>query len=339
MDKKEIKKWTNYFLDVGLKDEYIIEYQDLITNLIKNDVPVIFEIDHLSKLVGINVSTLYAMIFSTEKFYRTFEIPKKNGGMRTITTPHKSLKLVQKWIHHNILKHKYVHKSAHGFVKNRSIITNALIHKESKVFLQLDIKNFFPSIPLNWIINYFYKLGYSKKISFYLAKLCCYEDSLCQGAPTSPILSNLVFFALDKKLNHYADKNNIIYTRYADDIVFSGDNIPLSFKNFCIFLIKDFGFKINSKKTKLKIEVGQNIITGIQIKDSDIWVPKKYKKNLTQELYYIQKYGLISHISKRRIKDPNYVYSLLGKVNFILSVEPGNTKFLEYKNLLNSIIK
>lgn len=339
MTKNITQDWIKYFEDIGLKDEYIEEYTVLIKKLVSNKVPIIFEIEHLSKLVGINVSTLYSMIFSTEKFYRSFDILQKNGEYRTITTPFKSLKKVQKWIYENILKQGYTHKSVHGFVKNKSIITNANIHKDSRVFLQLDIRKFFPSIPLNWVINYFYKLGYSKKISFYLAKLCSYGESLGQGSPTSPALSNLIFFGLDKKLNNYASRNKIFYTRYADDMVFSGEEISINFKNFCIFLVKKYGFKINSKKTKLKINVNQNIITGVQIKNGFLYAPKKYKRELVKDLYYIEKFGLVSHVSKKRIKDPNYVYSLLGKVNFVLNIEPENSKFLEYKQMLNSIIK
>lgn len=338
MTKNIAQDWINYFEDIGLKDEYVDEYNFLIKKLIDNKVPIIFEIEHLSKLVGINIATLYSMIFSTEKFYRSFDIIQKNGEYRTITTPFKSLKKVQKWIYENILKQGYIHKSAHGFVKNKSIITNANIHKNSRVFLQLDIRKFFPSIPLNWVINYFHKLGYSKKISFYLAKLCCYGESLGQGSPTSPALSNLIFFGLDKKLNNYASRNRILYTRYADDMVFSGEEISINFKNFCIFLIKKYGFKVNNEKTKLKINVNQNIITGVQIKNGNIYAPKKYKRELAKELYYIEKFGLVSHVSKKRIKDPNYVYSLLGKVNFVLNIEPENIKFLEYKRVLTNIV-
>jgi len=337
-NSKVVHQWIGYFEDIGLKDEYIEEYSFIIDKLSKNNVPIIFEIEHLSKLVGINVLTLYSMIFSSENFYRSFKISQKNGKNREITTPFKSLKSVQSWIYKNILQQGYIHKSAHGFVKKKSIKSNAHLHKNSNVFLQLDIKNFFPSIPLAWIINYFNKLGYSKKISFYLAKLCCYNGFLCQGAPTSPALSNLVFFALDKKLLNYATKNNLIYSRYADDMVFSGSRITLNFKNFVIHLIKEYGFKVNSKKTKLKINASQNIITGIQIKDRMLFVPKRYKRELSKDLYYIKKFGIVSHVSKKRIKDPNYIYSLLGKINFVLNIEPNNCEYLKYKTDLESIL-
>lgn len=120
-NSKIVHKWVEYFEDVGLKDEYIQEYNEVIRTLSNNNVPIIFEIEHLSKLVGINISTLYSMIFCSEKFYRTFKIEQKNGKDRTITTPFKSLKSVQIWIYKNILQQGYIHKSAHGFVKKNQL--------------------------------------------------------------------------------------------------------------------------------------------------------------------------------------------------------------------------
>ena len=90
--------------------------------------------------------------------------------------------------------------------------------------------------------------------------------------------------------------------------------------------------------TNVKINANQNIITGIQIKNSMLFVPKKYKRELSKDLYYIRKFGIVSHVSKKRIKDPNYIYSLLGKVNFVLSIESNNSEYLEYKRELENIL-
>ncbi|QCO23016.1 RNA-directed DNA polymerase [Acinetobacter cumulans] len=333
------KEWVAYFNDVGLQEAYINEYGLVVEKLLKNKVPVIFEIEHLSKLVGINVKTLYSMIFSPEKFYREFEIPKKKGGTRKINAPFKSLKKVQQWIYINILKVKNKNAYAHGFLDGKSIITNAREHINSSVFLHLDIKDFFSSIPIGWIVNFFYSLGYSKKISFYLSRLCCFKDCLVQGSSCSPALSNILLVNLDRKLNKYALKNNLKYSRYADDLVFSGNYISLSFRNFCSFLIKNYGFKINTKKTRLKVNASQNIITGIQIKGNILSVPKQYKRKLKQEIYYIEKYGFISHVNKKKIKNPDYLASLIGRVNFVLNVEPNNLEFTEYKKILSNLIQ
>ena len=335
---KSPKEWLIYFEDVGVKEEYISIYIEIIEKLYKNKNPIIFEIEHFSKLVGVEVDVLLSMIFSKKKFYRQFKIKKKLGGDRLITVPSPSLMMVQKWIYNNILIDKKIHYSAHGFNFNKSIITNAKMHIGHKAFLKIDLKDFFPSIPINWIINYFKQQGYPPKIAFYMASLCTLDDSLPQGAPTSPILSNILFYNLDKTLYKFSKKNNLIYTRYADDLIFSGDYISLKFRNFVIFLIKKYGFKVNSKKTSLKINAGQNIVTGVLVKDS-IFVPKKYKRKLRQEMFFINKFGILSHIASSNIRDPNYIYSLMGRINFVLSVEPDNKEFIEYQNKIKIIIK
>lgn len=335
---KTPKEWLIYFEEVGVKEEYIQIYIEIIEKLYKNRNPIIFEIEHFSKLVGVEVSVLLSMIFSKEKFYREFKIKKKLGGDRIITVPSPSLMMVQKWIYKNILFGKKVHYSAHGFNVNRSIITNAKMHIGHKVFLKIDLKDFFPSVPINWIVNYFKQQGYPLKIAFYMASLCTLNDSLPQGAPTSPILSNIVFYNLDKTLYKFSKRNNLTYTRYADDLVFSGEHIPLKFRNFVIFLIKKYGFKVNPKKTSLKINAGQNIVTGILVKDK-IFVPKKYKRKLRQEMFFIKKFGILSHISTANIRDPNYIYSLMGRINFVLSIETNNNEFIEYQNYIKRIIR
>ncbi|AXQ23142.1 RNA-directed DNA polymerase [Acinetobacter wuhouensis] len=335
---KSPQEWRTYFDNIGLKEEYIEIYLQIIEELYRKKNPIIFEIEHFSKLVGVEVTVLLSMIFSKEKFYRQFKIPKKKGGERTITVPSPSLMLVQKWIYNYILINKKIHYSAHGFNFNRSIITNAKMHVGNKAFLKIDLKDFFPSIPIGWIVNYFKQQGYPPKISFYLASLCTLKDSLPQGAPTSPILSNIIFYNLDKVLYKFSKKNALTYTRYADDLVFSGKYISLKFRNFVIFLIRKYGFQINSKKTSLKVNAGQNIITGILVKDT-IFVPKKYKRKLRQEMFYIKKFGLLSHIATTNIRDPNYVYSLMGRLNFVLTVEPENEEFIEYQNYIKRILK
>lgn len=335
---KTPQAWKIYFEDVGIKEEYIETYLKIINELYKNRNPIIFEIEHFSKLVGVEVSVLFSMIFSKKSFYRQFKIKKKLGGDRLITVPSPSLMMVQRWIYNNVLKSKKIHYSAHGFNFKKSIITNAKMHVGHNVFLKIDLKDFFPSIPINWIVNYFSKQGYPPKIAFYMASLCTLDDSLPQGAPTSPILSNIIFYNLDKILYKFSKKNNLTYTRYADDLVFSGDYIPLKFRNFVIFLIKKYGFRVNSKKTSLKINAGQNIVTGILVKD-EIFVPKKYKRKLRQEMFFIKKFGIMSHIATANIRDPNYVHSLMGRINFVLSIEPQNKEFIEYQSHIKIIIK
>lgn len=335
----QLSKWKLYFQDIGISEEYTNEYLDIISKLSKKNLPIIFEIEHFSKLVGIELNTLYAMIFSAEKFYHEFYINKKKGGKRKIVVPFPSLLLVQKWIYKNILLKCNCHSNIHGFIPKKSIITNAQSHIGSQDFLKLDLQDFFPSISINWVVNFFSQLGYPKKIAFYMASLCCYEEALGQGAPTSPFLSNLLLFSLDKRLANLAKKNNFIYTRYADDIVFSGQKITKGFYFLVNSIIVDYGMNLNNSKTQLRKNKKQNIVTGIVVRSDGINIPKNYKRNIRQEIYYINKYGLMSHLSKIRNKNPAYLLSLLGKVNYVLSVEKNNDEFREYKNIVEGFIK
>ncbi|WP_312307608.1 retron St85 family RNA-directed DNA polymerase [Acinetobacter variabilis] len=335
----QLSQWETYFQDIGISEQYIEEYLEIISKLSKKKLPIIFEIEQFSKLVGVELNTLYKMIFSPENFYHEFYIKKKKGGHRKIVVPFPSLLLVQRWIYKNILLKCTCHSNIHGFIQKKSIITNARAHIGGRDFLKLDLQNFFPSISLNWVIQYFNELGYPKKISFYLASLCCYEEGLGQGAPTSPFLSNLLLFSLDKRLNNLAKKNECTYTRYADDIVFSGEKITKGFYSLVESIVCDFGLNLNESKTQLRKNKTQNIITGIAVLNDGIKIPKTYKKKIRQEIYYINKYGLMSHLSKIRNKNPTYLLSLLGKINYVLSVENDNQEFKEYQRTLENFIK
>ncbi|MAA96171.1 MAG: RNA-dependent DNA polymerase [Rheinheimera sp.] len=301
----------------------------MVTTSLKNavllqDLPVIFELEHLSKIIGVEIRTLQKMIYCSRKFYRSFSIPKRNGSRRQIDAPYPTLLLCQKWIYENILKKTSVHHSAHGFIEKKSIITNALPHKNKKTLLKIDLKDFFPSIPLNWVVNHFLSLGYANNVSFYLASLCSLEGNLCQGAPTSPYLSNILLTGLDNRLTKLAASYCLEYTRYADDMTFSGNYIPHTLIVTIENVISSYGLSVNSEKTRLHLKKGQRIVTGISVSGDSLSVPREYKRALKQEIHFIERYGYISHVSKLKINDPLYLEKLIGKVNFWLQVEPEN---------------
>src|SRR5690606_38227468 len=110
--------------------------------------------------------------------------------------------------------------------------------------LKVDLKDFFPSINFNRVINVFLKAGYTRDISFSLARICTLHNSLPQGAPTSPILSNLIIKRLDIRLEKLSKKLKLNYTRYADDLTFSGDSITISFLHYVKSIINSEGFKV-----------------------------------------------------------------------------------------------
>lgn len=323
-NKKIINDWKTNFEKSGIKSDLVDLYIPYITELVNNEVPIIFDFNHLSLLLGRNRQYLASVVNSNTSHYREFKIPKRSGGLRNISAPYPALQECQDWIYRNILTKVKIHPAAQGFTFNKSIITNAKIHINQDQFLKIDLKDFFPSIKINQVITIFKSLGYTHKVSFYLASICCYGDALPQGAPTSPMLSNIIAKTLDKRLMAFAKRFNLKYTRYADDLAFSGESIPVKFIEYITQIINSCGFTVNEKKTILQQEKNKRIITGISIADNEIKVPREYKRNLKQEIYYIRKFGIFSYLRKHKIKNPYYLLTVIGKIRFWLSIEPKN---------------
>lgn len=245
MTKKDFIDLINQnIIEQNKKEEYLL-YLD---NCYKNKIPFILNIEHLGKTVGIKKEIIFYFILFTEKYYREFKIPKRNGKWRNISSPYSAILSVQRWILDNILTSIPLAPVAKGFVKNISIKDNVLVHINKKCLLKIDIKDFFPSINLQRIIAVFLNLGYPKNISFFLAKLCCKDNCLPQGAPTSPYLSNVVCKRLDRRLESLSKKCNINYTRYADDMTFSGQYISHKFIEYVYGIVSSEGFIPNYKK-------------------------------------------------------------------------------------------
>ncbi|NKC19154.1 RNA-directed DNA polymerase [Pseudoalteromonas sp. S4498] len=319
-----MQEWELFFKNKGVSTDLINIYLPYIEYLESQNLPVVFEAEHLSNLLGIKPVILYKMVSSPSSFYRSFDISKKKGGKRRISSPYPSLLICQKWIYENILMGLKTHYCAHGYIKSKSIVSNAKAHLNERVVLKMDLQDFFDTITINWVINLFSKLGYANNVSYILASLCCFNGALPQGAATSPALSNILLVHLDMRIYRLAKKYSLTYTRYADDLTFSGNYIPHTFIEIVNEIIVDFGLNVNKQKTKLIIGNKQKIVTGISVKNSRLQLPRKTRRTLKQELFYIKKYGLISHISKLKIKKPNYLDSLQGKFAFWTYVEPHN---------------
>ncbi len=323
-NRNTISYWKTGFEKAGLRRELIDSYVDYVTPILKNDVPIIFDFNHLCLLLGRTPEYLASVINANSKHYRDFKIPKKSGSYRVISAPYPALMECQYWIYQNILRKIKIHPAAHGFTFKKSIITNAKLHLDQEHFLKMDMKDFFPSIKINKIITVFKSLGYSHRVSFYLSAICCINDELPQGAPTSPILSNIIAKTLDGRLLKFAKKFELKYTRYADDIAFSGSNITVKHLEYVTKIIIQCGFEVNESKTILQQNKGKRILTGISISGSNLKIPKNYKRKLKQEVYFINKFGIISHIRKMKIRNPAYLKTIIGKLNFWLVVEPDN---------------
>ena len=184
----------------------------------------------------------------------------------------------------------------------------------------------------------FLELGYSKMVANLLAKLCTRDHALPQGAPTSPYLSNLIFKEADSQIADYCKQLKIRYTRYADDLSFSGDFAENELLDKVTNAIKNLNLRINENKTKLMTPDKRQTVTGIVVNDKP-QVNFNKRNVLRQAMYYIKKFGFDEHRVYKEIKQANYLEHLLGKINFVLQINPQDAEFMGYKTLLYDLKK
>lgn len=301
--------------------------------LLERGLPVIYNSSHFSALVGYNKTFINRATIYTSYFYRRFSIKKRNGGLRDIEEPLPSLKYIQRWILYNILEKVEVSSFAKAYKRKSGLKENVRFHTNQEIVLNIDIKNFFPSIGLKNIENIFKGLGYSELISNLLAKLCTRNTVLPQGAPTSPYLSNIFLKEFDNEISKYCIDNKIKYTRYADDLTFSGDFNEDFLLNLVTEKITTLRLAINNEKTRISKKNSRQQVTGIIVNEK-AQVPSSIRKKIRQDLYYIINKGIENHMKFKDIKKSNYISHLLGKVNFVLTFTPNDKEFIDYKHIL-----
>ena len=302
----------------------------------QNNVPVIYNLRHLRQLLGIHKSA-QDRLFGIKKCesYRTFSIPKKNGGMRKIEAPSNELKRIQLWIKENILDQFSASQYAKGFIKGVSIYDNALPHVNKELVINIDLKDFFPSIEYREIYKIFKYIGYTDSVSKLLTNLCTNSKNvLPQGSPASPVISNLVSLRLDKRLGRLAEEIGATYTRYADDITFSGSKNLVKYLKLIRKIIHEEGFRINEKKFRLQYSYQRQEVTGLIVNDR-VSVPERHIKELDNAIYYCKKYGVVDHMKHINCDKGFYKEHLYGLAYFVKMVDV--EKGLLYLSQLNEI--
>lgn len=265
--------------------------------------------------------------------YVRYVIPKRSGGERVILAPKRELKGLQRKVLHEVLEKLPLSEPSHGFRKTRSIVTNATPHTGKKYVLNLDLKDFFPSITLRRVRGLFVSLGYSFAVGTALALLCTESDRavmqrpdrryyvslnprhIIQGAPTSPYLANLIARDLDRRLNGLARKHQVNYTRYADDLTFSGDDLDAVLRILSVakHIIKEEGFVINPKKTRLFRRSGRQSVTGLVVNEK-VNTPREMRRLVRAILHNAQKNGLNSQNQAKRPDFRAYIQGLIGHI-------------------------
>ncbi|MEC6748610.1 retron Ec67 family RNA-directed DNA polymerase/endonuclease [Marinilactibacillus sp. XAAS-LB27] len=305
------------------------------------------------RLLGISKQQMTYLLYNkekkgTENSYHTFEIEKKSGGVRVINAPNEELKYIQKklaallWTaQKEIWKVNEVKPNiSHAFQKEQSIITNAKIHRNKKYVLNVDLEDFFNSFHFGRVKGFFEKnreFKVPEEVALIIAQLTCYQGTLPQGSPSSPIITNLICKILDFRILKLSKKYKLDYTRYADDLTFSTNDKPFynQRENFLLELekeIKRAGFSMNEKKTRFQFNTSRQEVTGLVV-NKKLNVPKEYYKNTRAMAHSFYKHGqFFVHGEQGSINQ------LEGRFAFINQLDRYNNS-IEYKKDLLSIRK
>ena len=232
----------------------------------------------------------------------------------------------------------------HGFVRGRGIVTNASEHLNRKVLLNVDIQDFFECISIQSIKAVYISLGFVEEIATLLSEITTVDGKLVAGLPTSPILANIACIAMDNELIELSKQSQLTYTRYADDLSFSGDadfDILEEVKE----ILAKYKFTIKASKTRKFYKGHNQYVTGLSVADSvRPRIPRYYKKKIRAEIYCINSFGLKSETAKHygfpieevdEILMKKRLAYILGKISFYRSVEPEFAQVC-YRNLLSA---
>ncbi len=292
----------------------------------------------LTAYLGLSSAELKKIWYHRERMYHEFRIEKKNGKSRVINAPDQRLRYLQRQIASQ-LNSLYSHRNpVHGYVIGRSVKTNASAHLKQKYILNLDLKDFFPSITEPRVQGVLSSIGISTEVSTIIARICCYNERLPQGGPASPVLSNMVCFRLDKLLLKIARDAKCIYTRYADDITLSGlrplaslfEGSPPSSGRVAPELLSSAlraafsgnGFTLNPDKIHYAEKHSRRVVTGLKVNEG-LNVDRRFVRNIRATLHEVENNAAAAQ--KRYIDDfggsTNISDHLKGKIAWLGNIK------------------
>jgi len=282
------------------------------------DLPAFSNEEELAFLMHVDLGLIKKFYKHSSKFYKRYNIEKSNNKVREIKQPCKDLKAVQAWILRNILDKLKPTLFATAYIKEKNILSNVGPHSNNRYFILLDLEDFFPSISSGRVYKIFSLIGYSINASYILSMLTTCDDSLPQGAVTSPSLSNLIAAKLDRRIAGYTSRRNIIYTRYSDDITLSSNNPIVLSQALKVIqeIIKTEHFEINMDKLRVLGPRRRCTITGLVKNNSDskFGIGRKKKKKMRAIMHnYI--------FSLKKDDKYNSKESIVGWLNYLKNVD------------------
>lgn len=321
----------------GLQDT-----QSDVETLTRRGLPILHNAADLAEVLGIELKALRWLTYhrrgATVVHYHRYEIAKKTGGVRCISAPKPALAFAQKRVLQEILRKLEPEPEAHGFVPGRSIVTNAAPHCGRKVVINVDLKDFFPSITFRRVKGLFHKIGYGEHVSTLLALLCTEPPRvparvdgkiyhvalgarvLPQGACTSPDITNALCRRLDRRLAGLARRHGFVYTRYADDLTFSGEESrPVGrLLRSVRAIVESEGLTEHPRKTHVMRRGERQEVTGLTVNDRPS-VSRSELRRLRAILHNVARFGLESQNREGR---PDFEAYLRGRVGFACMVNP-----------------
>ena len=312
------------------------------------------------------LACLYSLSNHTQDHYKRIQIQKKSGGTRTLLAPDPLLKYVQRNLLHHVLDGLSLADCATAYRKNRDdlykrggqedrdgsaykecfgIVPNARIHVGKPLVMKLDIVDFFGNITFPMVLHQVFPARmFPPAVGNLLTSLCCCGEYLPQGAPTSPAVSNRVMKPFDEFMEAWCRERGISYSRYSDDLTFSGDFSPKEVRGKVKGFLGAYGFELNRKKTRILSLGTRQKVTGLVVNEK-AQTSKEYRRKLRQEIYYCRRFGVKEHLQFQNKGEPaceadqeRYLYRLLGKVNYVRMTRPEDKWFLEARQWLKGML-
>jgi len=343
--------------------------------LIRASLPVIFTLRHLAKIVDVDYGLLRATVERRREAanYRMFAIKKRSGGRRHIHSVTGNLFKVQQFINFELLQKLKPHPASYAFHSTGGIRACAAAHCGARWLFKYDLENFFHAINEVNTYEVFARAGYRPLLAFELSRICTttrlpkhllhllrpkqngftkeyqfYQNLsgaigvLPQGAPTSPMLSNLAAFGLDEKLTVFADQQGFTYTRYADDLTFSSsgelpDHISIGgIHRSIVRIIRECNFRENVKKTRVAGPGSKKVVLGMLVDGEKPRLTKETYKRIDRHLHATLKYGLVEVATHEKFDSPIGFYNHLhGLIAFVKDVD--TRRWLEFSDRLSRI--
>lgn len=316
-------------------------------------LPPLLTLMHLSKASGIHYPYLRKIVGRKIDPYKSFSLKKRTPGLRrtrTIHVPDDKLLDVQRWISASILRKVQPHSSSFGYHPGSSPVAAARRHLNARWLIKIDLADFFDNIREPAVFDVFRSLGYGKLISFELTRIITKSSEvnipipsanaipfyssgtngfLPQGAPSSPMMSNLVMRKTDDTLNRLSLERDFRFTRYADDLVFSTTAKKSRYeaeelRTAVIDILRNNGFTPNLRKTTIVGPGGRKIVLGLLVDGPKIRLPKDFKNNLRQHLHYLSSTvdGPARHAENRKSSIIGIYEHVRGLISWTKSTEP-----------------